>query len=265
MRTDFKSLIRSIPWKRHANTTIKVFSDFKNICLLILVVFTIYGIAWDTILRPSLVALKNRDDVINKQREILNEKGNLKKQYDTWAEQLKDLQHDLISITAAESGKLQSVSESGKIMRMARGELRKSLGLPPLQPPHNVLQGVAVKPVGEDQIVDLLTLLNGKPNEGSGSPSPNMQMIQNTTGLPAEAYNYELNATGTYVALVDLLNQMVLHPRLFRINKVVITRPVGSRMEEEPDPKEFPEYPVKLEMTVSLTLFLYTDANASTS
>lgn len=260
MATDFKKLIQSIPWKRYINTTIKVFSDFKNLCLLGLLGFIFYGIAWDTVLRPNLENLKARDQVIQKQREILGQRDNLQKQYEALEKQLKGLTQDLIPVPAGGSGKVISVSESGELLEMTRGELRKTLGLQILQPPHDHLESVSLTPTGDNQTLNLLTLLNTD-NSAAGPAHPGMPIpVENpdtTPVLSAEQYDYELKVSGTYVALIDLLNQLALHPKLVKINKVVITKAVNGKPEDEPDPQEFPDYPVKLEMVVSLTLFLY--------
>jgi hypothetical protein len=268
MATDFKKLIQSVPWKRYSNIIVKVFSDFKNLSLLGLLGFILYGIAWDTVLRPNLENLKARDEVIQKQKEVLGQRDNLQKQYDVLERQLKGLTQDLIPVPAGSSGKVISVSESGELLKMTRGEMREAFGLQALQPPHDRLENASLTSTGDDKTVNLLSLLNA---DTAATPSANPQTApspaeaSNTAPvLAAEQYDYELKVTGTYAALIDLLNQLVLHPKLVKINKVVITKAPGNKPEDEPDPKEFPDYPIKLEMVVSLALFLYaTDAAAS--
>jgi hypothetical protein len=267
MATDFQKLLREIPWKRYSNTIVKVFSDLKNLSLLGLLVFIFYGIAWDTVLRPNLESLKARDEVIQKQKEVLEQRDNLQRQYDLLEKQLKDLRHDLIPIPAGGSGKVISVSESGEILKMTRGEMREAFGLQALQPPHDHLENASLTPSEEDKTVNLMALLSANSSATPENPqaaSANAEMADSVPNLPAEQYDYELKVTGTYAGLIDLLNQLVLHPKLVKINKVVITKVSGSKPEDEPDPKEFPDYPVKLEMVVSLALFLYaTDPTAS--
>jgi hypothetical protein len=149
---------------------------------------------------------------------------------------------------------------------MAHGELRDSLGLPALPPPHDRLDSSMLSPSG-DSTVDLVALLNGNSTDATAKqqqpPAGEMPTgaAEVTPAFSAEQYQYDLKVTGTYAALIDLVNQLVLHPKLVKINKIVIIKSPDSKPEDEPDAKDFPDYPVKLEMTVSLALFLYaTDA-----
>jgi hypothetical protein len=82
--------------------------------------------------------------------------------------------------------------------------------------------------------------------------------------IPVERYNYQLNVTGTYPALMDLLNQLVTRKKLLKINKVTISKSALDTAEP-PDAKVYPDYPVKLDMAVSLSIFLYEDNNAHTA
>ena len=73
--------------------------------------------------------------------------------------------------------------------------------------------------------------------------------------MPVDRYDYELKVTGTYPALMDVLNELTIWKTLVKINKITINK--ATITEEQPDAKDFPDYPLKLEMIVSLSLFLY--------
>lgn len=261
--------LREINWKRHINTFIKVFSDFKNLGLLALMIFTLYGIGWDTVLRPNLQQLQDKDGLIQKQRDTLGQKGDLHKQYGVWEEQLKSLSQDLIVIPGDSSAKVLSVAESSNLLQLARGENREASGLAALQPPHDRREGIGLTAVA-NSIVDILPLID--PNAAapatptdSNSAAPSLGRDAASSAvvtLPVERYDYDLKVSGTYPALVDMINLLVIQKKLVKINKVVISKPEKSD-EEQPDAKSFPDYPVKLDMVVSLSLFLYANQSAS--
>lgn len=253
---------KSVNWKRHSNTLIKVFSDIKNLSMLALFVFIIYGIAWDTVLRPSLKDLKGRDEAIKEHQGQLNEKGQLQKQYLEWERTLQGIEQDLIPVVTGNSTKVLSVSESSELVSLARSESRNE-AVPALPSPHDHRESVTLVP-GENKVVDISALLEGKPavpnaeeqaqpQAQPGKPTDGSESAK--TGFSAEQYDYDLKVSGTYPALVDLVNQLVLQKKLVKINKIVISK--AQSEEETPDPKEYPDYPVKLDMIISLSLFLY--------
>ena len=249
--------LQGLRWKHGLHLLIRVFSDFRNAGLLALLLFVAWGIGWETVLHPGLQAIGEQGEVIQTQKKAMAEKRNLQKRYDFWGAQLKDLTHDLIPVGAEQSIKVLSVSESGELLKMARGELRQLVGLQPLQPPHQVLENVSVTPAA-NSATDLLSLL--EPSSSSQPAQSNAATKKTpaaaTSGLPVERYDYDLKATGTYAAIADFINQLTLYPRLVRINRIVIARLSGGNAPE-PDPKAFPDYPVKLDMTLSVSLFFH--------
>lgn len=250
--------VRAVNWKRHSNTLVKVFSDIKNLSMLALFVFIIYGIAWDTVLRPSLKDLKSRDDAIQEHQGELNEKGQLQKQYLEWERTLQGLEQDLIPVSTGNSTKVLSVSESSELVKLARSESRNE-AVPVLPSPHDRRDGVNLFS-GENKVVDIAALLEGKPavqdTDAQAQPEKPVEGAElGKPGFSAEQYDYDLKVSGTYPALVDLVNQLVLQKKLVKINKIVIAK--AQSEESTPDSKDYPDYPVKLEMIISLSLFLY--------
>jgi hypothetical protein len=260
--------LKSFNWKRHANTLIKVVLDFKVFGLVLLNGLVIYGIGWDTILRPNLESIKSRDEALNEQKKNLSEKEDLQKQYGVWEQQLKDLDAQMIPVPDGNSAKVISVTESSELLSVAQGKERELAILPPLQPPHDERLNVSLTP-GASATLDIMkpdgdtsgaqAATPAVPPAG-GAPQPPGGEVGGTvevTSLPVERFDYELKITGTYPALMDVLNELTIRKKLVKINKITITKS-ASEVEEQPDAKEYPEYPLKLDMVVSLSIFLYT-------
>lgn len=256
--------LKNINWKRHSNTVIKILLDVKVLGLIALFAFTAYGIGWDTVFRPSLENMKSRDEAIVQQRKALEQKGSQNKQYADLEQQLRGLDTTLVSIPTGNASTVIAVSEAAELLELAKGEKRDEDSLPPLPPPHDKRDNVSLTATS-NAAIDLLQLSGQAPVSNTPAPSSDSQAKQpNATGastatpqsMPAEQFNYELKASGTYPALIDLLNQLILRKKLVKINKVQISHnPALSA--EEPDSKDYPDYPVKLDMVISLSIFLY--------
>jgi len=286
--------IKQFNWKRHGNTVIKVLLDMKIIGLISLNGILVYGM-WDTFFRPNLDGLSARDTAIAEQKKTLTEKENLQKQYAVWEQQLKSLNAEMIPISPDSSSKVLSVTEAAELLDLAQGKLRDVAVLPVLQPPHDHRESVSLSPVANTSI-DILkpdappgdassngaspapapappptipapTLGNGPVGagghpsaigpEGSSQPENNGA----ATSILVEKFDYDLKVTGTYPALMDLLNELVIRKKLIKINKVVISK--SATETDQPDAKEYPDYPLKLDMVVSLSLFLYESAQSA--
>ena len=253
--------IKTFNWKRHGNTVYKVLIDFKVIALLFLGGFTVYGIGWETVIKPSLDGLQAKDKIIKEQKEAMEKRQHIQQQYGTLEDKLKDLDVRMMIFRPGTSAKIVSVTEAAELTELTMGKHRAS-NLPPLPAPHNILENINLKLI-DSATIDILNL-NGAAASTDAKPadaaSPGADASQ-ITSLPVEQYNYDLSVTGTYPALVDLLNQLVASKKLFRINKVIISKPTTA-IQEIPDAKEYPDFPVKLDMVVSLSLFLYEDSSS---
>jgi hypothetical protein len=256
--------LKSFNWKRHSNTVIKVLLDFKVFGLIALNGLVVYGIGWDTILKPNLENIKSRDNALNEQKKALSEKENLQKQYGVWEQQLKSLDTQMIPVPEGNSSKVISVTESSELTQLALGKLRDVLILPPLQPPHDERDKVDLVP-GASATIDIMKA-DGAPADAAaapppaegGAPAPPGGESGNgiATSMPVDRFDYDLKVTGTYPALLDVLNELTIRKKLVKINKVTISKSVTAS-EEQPDAKEYPDYPLKLDMVVSLSIFLY--------
>lgn len=275
--------LKKINWKRHLHTFSMVLMDMKVLGLFALSGLTIYGIGWDTVVRPSLEGLQSRDNAIKEQNDALDKKLQLQHEYGDLEQRLANLDTHMIALHQGTSAKIMSVTEAAELTDMALGKIRDA-NLPPLQPPHNARDHVDLKP-GTNSTLDILHP-NGDAPAATSSPSPapvpsggpsggppaglmvgggpaagGDQQANSNAPMPAEQFNYDLSVTGTYPALMDLLNQLVTRKKLVRITKVIITKS-AFEAADIPDAKDYPDYPLKLDMVVSLSLYLYADNNA---
>ncbi len=285
--------------KKHVGTAFKVMMDFKVLGLLMLNGMLLYGIGWDTVLRPNLEQLQGRDKALEEQKKALQEKDSLQKQYSGLEQQLKSLDTALIPVPEGNSSKVVSVTEAAELLELAKGNKRDSAVLPPLLPPHNKRASVTLTAI-KNESFDLLhpdgvpavgpqpppatppgavaagpggavgapgaaapMPGGGAPPGGDGKSLPVEAQPAHigSTNLMVERYDYDLKVAGTYAALMDVLNELVIRRKLLQINKVTITRP-ATPAEAQPNAKDNPDYPVQLEMVVSLSMFLY-PANAA--
>lgn len=258
--------LQGVNWKRHANTAYKVLRDIKVLSMLGLLGFIIYGIGWDTVLAPNLATLKTRDEAIQKQREDYSQRNMLKEQYGSWESQLRDLDVTLTPVPPDGQIKVVSLGVSTDLVALARGQARPE-NLPALPPPHDKRFGVAISQSGSE-VLDLLALsglpmvtVESNPADpllgltGGGSTGPSTLMV--------ERYDYDLKASGTFTALVDLLNQLTLRKQLIRLNKVEIARPATAPSAGGPSSGGAVDVSTgddpRLDMTISLSVFFYTD------
>lgn len=278
--------IQKAAWKKHLGNGIQVALDFKVLGLIALNIMLLYMGLWDTVMRPNLEQMQSRDKALEEQKKLLRDKEGLQKQYKGLEQQLKNLDTELITISAGNSSKVVSVTEAAEILELAKGNLRDVQILPPLLPPHDKRLNVSLTPTFNGTL-DLL-----KPDEApttAGStpssppapqPAPNQMGVATapangqggngnpedhsfinsvpvqvgSVALPVERYDYDLKLSGTYPALMDVLNELVIRKKLIRINKVVINRSPDT--EAQPNAKDNPEFPVQLDMIVSLSMLL---------
>lgn len=273
-----------------------VIFDFKILGLIALNIMLIYMGTWDTVLRPCLEQLDAKSKGLEEQKKMLAEREGLEKQYSALEKQLKSMSTELIAVPAGNSPKVVSVTEAADILDLVKGNKRDENLLPRLLPPHDQRTEASLTFLSSVQ-VDLLKPQDGDATNASGSATPppssptpppggpaapgsspvNPEIAGEgamgsagsapaaplqigSTTLPVEQFDYELKVTGTYPALVDVLNELVIRKKLIRINKVTISRP--EKVDEpQPAAADNPEFPVKLNMVANISMYLY--ANGS--
>lgn len=285
-------------WKKYLGIGIQVAMDFKVMGLIALNLMLLYMGLWDTVMRPNLEQIQGRDKALEEQKKSLQEREGIQKQYSTLEQQLKSLDTDLAKIPEGNSAKVVSVTEAAEILELAKGNLRDVKILPLLLPPHDKRGNVSLTPISNGKL-DLLRPDEGDISAGSataggqtvGGPSPSImgssvgpdatpvlgngpmpgggpngismpaQVIQvGSATLPVERFDYELKVTGTYPALMDVLNELVIRKKLVKVNKVTISR--STEADSQPDARDNPEFPVPLDMVVSLSMLLSPLSNA---
>lgn len=261
--------LKSIHWKRHANTIVKVLLDFKVLGGLALIGFTIYAIGWDTILKNGLNDLKARQEAIDKQKEQLKHNQELQTQYGQQETQLQSLDVRMIPIPPGDNGQVVAVKESTELLKLAQGQMRNGEALPPLEPPHNKRKNVSLTPATPaSETIDILQADPSAPPAAPAAPAAGDEASRGmgeeaapATSLPVERHDFELKVSGTYPAIADLINELITQKKLIRINKISIAKPATT---DEPDPKADPTFPVDLDAVISLSIFLYA-SNAAPS
>jgi len=262
--------LKSINWKRYLNTFMMVIVDIKVLGLIGLSGLTLYGIGWDTVIRPSLETMKSRDNAIQEENETLQKKLQIQHEFGDLEQKLANLDTHLIVLPPGTSAKIVSVTEAAELTDLATGKSRTAT-LPELQPPHNVRTQVELKPT-DNGTLDIMHPNGEAPSTTSNGPSPLVTgappSSSNQNGenpdkpILVDRYNYDLSVTGTYPALMDLLNQLIMRKKLVKINKIIISKST-SETDAPPDAQEYPDYPLKLDMVISLSVFLYEDNNAA--
>jgi hypothetical protein len=284
--------VESASLKRSVSNFFAIIFDFKILGLIVLNILLIYMGTWDTVLRPCLEQLDARTKGLEEQKKVLVEREGLERQYSTLEKQLKSMSTELISVPVGNSSKVVSVTEAAEILELVKGNKRDETVLPRLLPPHDQRLDASLTFLSSVQ-VDLL-----KPDDpdasGAGSPTSAAPLAQppsasgpspsnpeltggsaigdpsgpasvtetrlGSTTLPVERFDYELKVTGTYPALVDVLNELVIRKKLIRINKVTISRP--EKVDEpQPAAADNPEFPVKLNMVANISMYLYAHGN----
>ncbi len=282
--------LKALPWKRYMNIGLNVFKDRNNLILLGGLLFVIYAIGWDTIIRPNFDLLKTHQDALTQQQLLLTDKQKKNKDMGQMLASLQSLKTDMLSIPAGNSPTVTVVAEAAKIQQMAQGKIRDPK-LPVLPAPHNVRTNVSMTlTTSADNTLDGLSSGTtadaaaaaaappppppmpagnaGAPPAGGNTPKPPAAPVEAPPPpISVHVFHYDLKASGTYPALMDLLNQLVLYSTLIQIDKVVLAaQPVdavapapgtAATAATVPDPAKDPDFPVKLDMTVSLTLILY--------
>ena len=263
--------LKNIQWKRHLHTAWLVIADFKVVGLMGLSVMTVYGIGWDTVIRPNLEALHGRDEALKAQSALLEKKQNLQHDYGDLEQKLAHLDTDLVQVSEGTSAKIVSLTEASTLTDLALGKARDAR-VPEPPTPHNIREHVVLKPINNlsmDLLHPIADVTSSDPahppkeaeKAGDSGNNPGSGQDETNQPVPLEIYNYELRATGTYPALMDLVNQLTTHKRLVKIDKVTVSKSTFEAAEL-PDAKTDPDYPLKLDMVLTLSIFLYNDPHA---
>ncbi len=238
-------------FKETAQMLLVVFKDLKLVMTVVSFFMIIYMIGYDTVFVPMSKEIEKRDHAIAQQREKINSRKQQNSQEMQLQKQLSGMTKQLIKVKAGESARVVAIKESGTVVDVAKGGKRILEEENPLPPPHDKLENVIID-AKDNTVVNVLVPPSGeKAQEGEGEK------------LLLEKHDYEIKMTGTYPALVDFLNQITAWDNLVMISQVRMVR-LEKPDEPQPDPETEPLYPVKVEMTVLFSLYMYS-TNGSTS
>jgi len=264
---------------RHRGTILKVLMNPRILVLIGALFFTIFSIGGDTVLGPNLTKIKAQDDMIKNSRQQVDQKQLERKRVVDLENELKNLTTQFIPVASGNSPTVVAVSESSEILKLAKGSSgtqEKKINEDgqeeqTLPKPHATRENVSLTATSSETI-DITKALessnSGTPTLNQSLPSPGPGASSSSTpGTVASThsayqFNYELKATGTYVALIDLINELTLRRHLVKFNKISIV-PSASAHQTLPDAKDDPDFPVKLDLNAVISIYLYDAPNPS--
>lgn len=243
----------NINWKKWTNTYVKALLCARVLILLGILFSIVYFGGMETIYKTNMQKITGLDQDIKAKTDDYNKRKEEAENLKKWEEELKGIKTVIVQLQTGESSRVEAITQSEIIRRLINGEGRE---IAPLPEPHNALELMNFKPLG-DSIIDISA--PDTPVVSGGQPAPNGQ----PPGTPApdnpnsiNRYDFEMRVKGTYPALVDLVNQLSLAKNLVVIDKVIVTKSQKEK-EREPDSTEKPDYPVPTEMTVYFSLFIH--------
>jgi hypothetical protein len=258
---------------RNRGTILKVLMNPRILVLIGVLFFTIFSIGGDTVLGPNLTKIKAQDDMIKNSRQQLDQKQLERKRVVDLESELKNLTTQLIPVASGNSPTVVAVSESSEILKIAKGSLRPEKKMSEdgqeeqaLPKPHDTRENVSLTPTSSETI-DITKALESStapsasipspsPGPSPGGPNGSPPSGAVATALNAYQFNYELKATGTYAALIDLINELALRRHLVKFSKITIV-PSTNAHQAIPDATDDPDFPVKLDLDAVISIYLY--------
>ena len=267
MQFDFENIIDFRPFielKESDPKTIvmslgKAMGNMKVLATIFCFFFGIYAIGYETVFVPSMADLKRRDDAIQSEKELLEQKEQQQAQFERWETETSALSTKMVRLKPEQSAKVISLKESEKVVSLAKTSPDSKL-----PDPHNKREGISLNALDSAT----LTISNGQSATvgGDAPPQPGIEGdgsrgedVRNGP-INVEQFDYKINLSGTYPAVVDFVNQIVSLDNLIAIKEITIER-IGDA-SSLPDPEKFPDYPVKVNMTVLFSIYLYVPTGA---
>ena len=246
LQTDWKS----INYRQGLSMALRVASNLQIASLMLLFLFILFQ-CYDTGVQSNLKKIQKDAKTIEQLSKQLEEKKMEKRRFDQLMSQVEKFPVEIIELEAGKSAKLIALAESQIITSIAKGELTNvDDQLPPVA---EARQFVSMNPTKEEQIdlVELEKKKNGLPiSPGSKNPADKPVVVSK--------FGYELKVKGTYAAIVDLINHLVLLKQCISIDSLEITS--DDKAPPVADPKENPNFPVQVLMTATLSFYVYDPA-----
>ncbi len=267
----------------------QVLIDLKVLMSIGLIIFSIWAIGIETVYKPMNESLTRKDQALKSQAESYEQQKQLVTQYKEWQTQLKELNTDLYAIDPSQPATVAAANSKATLVKLIQGAFRSKSSRPPLPAPHDLRQRVEVIEKKHTQVSLGMTseeakpaesgegnsdgaaapghLPGGKPpgespggGEEASAPSASAGQPSDTQNLKLEKFDYEVHVTGTYVGMADLLNELASQPNLVVVRSVKIMPADTGETEaaqSRPDPKATPDAPVKIDMILQVSMYLY--------
>lgn len=245
----------------------KAFLNRRIGLTVVCLVVSVYLIGYQSIVVSSMNSLKVRDDALKQQSEAIKHKQDQQRQFDAWRNEVTNVSTKIVRLKPEQSSKVISLKESEKVFSIAR------TGNPVLSDPNNTLEAVSLTPIGESAInlgEGGVVAAPGSSPPTSAAPSAQGALgdgvgeNQQPVTIALDKYDYKLSVTGTYPAVVDLVNRLVLLDDLLAISDITIER-ASNDPATFPDPEKFPDYPVKVTLTLNFSIYLYVPTGTESS
>jgi hypothetical protein len=231
----------NVDWKKLSQTYLKALLGSKVLMLLFLLGTIVYYGGYETIYKTNMVKLTALDKQLKEKNEDYTQRKEDVENLKRWEEELKEIKTVVIELEEEQSTRVEAVNQTRILTELIRGVGREYETLPE---PHDTLELISFKPTA-DTVVDIVSQ-TPLPKADAAPPPINMAR-----------FDFEVRVKGTYPALVDLINHLVLSQNLLVINKVLIKKGNPKDHLLEPDPLEKPDHPVLIEMFVYLSLYIY--------
>jgi Tfp pilus assembly protein PilO len=247
LQTDWKS----INYRQGFSMALRVVSNLQIASFILLLIFILFQ-CYDSGLQGNLKKIHQKSKQAEQLNKQLEEKKMEKRRFDQLMSQVEKFPVEIIELEAGKSAKLVALAESQTITSIAKGELNNvDDQLPTVA---EARQFVSMTPTKEEQIdlVELEKKKNGQPiAQGSKNPADKPVVVNK--------FSYELKVKGTYAAIVDLINHLVLLKQCVSIDSLEIKS--DDKAPPVTDPKDNPNFPVQVMMTATLSFYVYDPAS----
>jgi Tfp pilus assembly protein PilO len=235
---------------------IKSMLDIKNASLLCLLLFLLWQVGYDSCLKPGLEKLTVIDKLSKQSEKQKLAQNNYKQLFADLEKEVADLLVEIPVMGGNQSKSLVAVTQSERLLKLAKGEIRSPL-LPNRQP-GAIVKVVKLVSTGAAKDTNISEFITGetKPPEGAATPPgappaqgpapggpdganlteapdpplPTAESVRklDEKTIPLTQVDYQLVAHGTYAGFVDLINQLVLTPKLITIKDISIKTVEGK-------------------------------------
>jgi hypothetical protein len=279
--------------KKQVNTYFKALTDVKIIMLAILLIFLLYEGAYDSIFKPKLAQLTTLNETSDTRTKELEQKVQGLEHLNQLESTLKDLQTTVIELPQGESPRVVAASESKKVADLANSPVVFTTA--PSSPVEPQKESTGSEP-NKDKPLNEETLEPEKNKETFNATginkrevvsfSPKGDSVINILDAKAVAqfkdnglttinllkFDYELKLKGSYAALVDFLNKVVMMKNLVSINHLVFELPKEEATVQPTNPldkskanKDESDNSVPVEMTLNFSVYIYDPATSQQS